>query len=556
MNQPVAGPDELLFLPLGGTGEVGMNVYLYGHADAWLMVDFGLTFADDRHPGVDLIMPDVSFIAAQKNRLQGLVITHAHEDHLGAVPYLWPRLGCPIYATPFACAVLRRKLLEFDMLADVPLVELPVGSQFTVAPFDLEFITVTHSVPEANALLIRTSAGTVVHSGDWKLDHHPLIGAQFDQERMARLGDEQVLALVGDSTNAMVPGHSGSELDVRNSLMELMGTLNNRVAVTCFATNVARVKSVVEVAKAHGRKCALVGRSMHNIVQAARETGYLHDLPPVVSEEEAAKLPRDKVVYLVTGSQGEARSALARISRNEHPQIELERDDAVIFSSRVIPGNEKPIHAVQNQLMQLGVDVLTEGDHFVHVSGHACQQELEQLYQWVRPRIAIPMHGEPRHLMAHARLAERCQVPQTLVPRDGQCIRLAPNGATVIAEVPVGRLALDGETLVPVEHGPVRERRKLAFQGAAVLTLVLDGDGRFEGDPLLTVHGLLTEDDFGEEIAERVLDSVTASVDKLKLRDRRNDAIVRETARLAVRRTLHRFTGRKPMTEVHLVRLG
>ncbi len=547
--------DELLFVPLGGTGEVGMNAYLYGHAGAWLLVDFGLGFADERQPGVDLLLPDPAFLVERADKLVGLVVTHAHEDHLGAVPYLWERLRCPIYATAFACAVLRRKLAEAGLLDEVELVEVPLGGEVELGPFAIEFITVTHSIPEPNLLLIRTGVGRFVHTGDWKLDPDPMVGADYDRRRLTRLADEDILAVIGDSTNALVPGHSGSEASVRESLTELVRTLDNRVAVTCFATNVARVETVAHVAEATGRRLALVGRSMNTIVRAAQEAGYLQDLPPLIDEREIGYLPREEVMLLVTGSQGESRAALARIARDEHPEVALERDDAVIFSSRIIPGNEKAIHTVQNLLLHRGIQVLTEEDHFVHVSGHPCREELEQLYHWTRPQIAVPMHGEPRHLLAHAELARACQVPRTLVPEDGQVIRLAPDGPQVVANVPVGRLAVDGEHIVPSDRGAVRERRKLGFEGVAVLTLVVDVDGAVAAEPLLTTYGVVPGGEVGARIADSVLDAVERAVSKIPRRERRNDDGLRETARVAVRRALQQATGHKPLTDVHLVRL-
>jgi len=548
--------DDLYFLPLGGTGEVGLNSYLYGHAGSWLLVDFGISFADERQPGVDILLPDPSFIAERREQLAGIVVTHAHEDHLGALPYLWDRLRAPIYTTPFTAAVLRRKFAEFGLTESVELIELPQGARFEVGPFDLEFITVTHSVPEANMLVLRTEAGTTLHSGDWKLDAEPLVGASYNRERLAQLADEDVRALVGDSTNALTPGHSGSEAAVRESLVNLIDGLMQRVAVTCFATNVARLDTVARAAEACGRRLALVGRAMNTIVRAAQDVGYLQDLPPLVDEREIESVPRDQLLLLITGSQGEARSALSRIAHDTHPVAELDSGDAVIFSSRMIPGNEKAIHGVQNQLLLNGIDVLTEEDHFVHVSGHPCQDELRQLYDWVRPQVAVPMHGEPRHLLAHERLARACRVPETCVPADGRCLRLAPGPSEVVGEVPVGRIAVDGELLNPTDRGPVRERRKLAFQGAAVLTLTVDPDGHIEGDPQLSVYGLVPDSEEGAEMADTVLNAVERAVERLPRRDRAKDGSVRETARLAVRRTLNRITGRKPLADVHLVRLG
>jgi ribonuclease J len=551
------GADEIRFVPLGGTNEVGMNAYLYGHDGQWLMTDLGIGFADERQPGVDILVPDVRFIAQQRDRLAGIVVTHAHEDHLGAIPYLWRELECPVYATPFACAVLKHKFGEFGLSDDVPLIEIPLGGQFSVGPFDLEFITITHSIPEPNVLRIATPAGTVLHTGDWKLDPDPLVGPDYDRQRLAHLAEEDILALVGDSTNALVPGHSGSEADVRGRLKDLVSNLKNRVAMTCFATNVARVETAARVAEANGRRLCVVGRAMKTMMSAAQACGYLRDMPPLLDERAIAELPRDEVMLLVTGSQGEARAALARIARDEHSEIDLTEGDAVIFSSRVIPGNEKAIHEVQNNLLHKGVEVLTEDDHFVHVSGHPCREELEQMYQWVTPRIAIPMHGEQRHLLAHAAIARRCQVPQVRVAEDGHCLRIHRHeGASLIGHVPIGKLAVDGGQLLPLDRGPVRERKKLSFEGAAVLTLVVDANGDMADEPQLTALGLLPPGEAGDELVDTVIDTVERAIQKIPRRDRHSDDAVAETARVAVRRTFQHNTGRRPMTTVHLVRVG
>ncbi|HLB80253.1 MAG TPA: ribonuclease J, partial [Dongiaceae bacterium] len=397
------GADELLFLPLGGTGEIGMNLNLYGHAGKWLMIDLGITFGDDTTPGIEVIMPDPGFIAERRADLAGLVLTHAHEDHIGAVPYLWPRLRCPIFATPFTAALLRRKLRDAGLQDQAPITEVPMSGRFAVGPFELELITLTHSIPEPNAVVVRTPLGTVLHTGDWKLDPEPLVGPLADEVALRRLGEEGVLAMVCDSTNALVAGESGSEAAVRESLGRLVGRLTQRVAIACFASNVARLETGAWVAAAHDRHAGLVGRSLWRIDAAARETGYFADLPPFVREHDVAYLPREKVLMLCTGSQGEPRSALARIARGDHPGVTLEPGDAAIFSSRIIPGNERAIGRLQNDLARMGVEVVTERDHFVHVSGHPAQGELAAMYQWVRPRVAVPVHGEARHLRAHAR---------------------------------------------------------------------------------------------------------------------------------------------------------
>ncbi len=548
------GSDELLFLPLGGAGEIGMNLTLYGHAGKWLMVDLGVTFGDERTPGIEVIMPDPRFIAERRADLVGLVLTHGHEDHLGAVPYLWPCLQCPIWATRFTAAVLRRKLHEAGLADRVPIIEVPMSGRFQAGPFVIELVTLTHSIPEPNALVIRTAAGTVLHSGDWKFDPDPLIGPTADFEALRRLEGEGVLALVCDSTNALVAGQSGSEAAVREELIRLFGRYDRRIAVACFASNVARLESVVHAALAHDRQVALVGRSMRRIVEAALETGYLSGLPPFVSEHDAGYLPREKVALLCTGSQGEPRSALARIARNDHPQVTLEPGDAVIFSSRVIPGNEKAIGALQNDLSRLGIEVVTAAEEAVHVSGHPARDELAHMYQLVRPRIAIPVHGERRHLDAHARLALECQVPQALAAENGRIIRLAPGPAEIAGEVEFGRLGLDGSALVPLGGALIKQRHRIGASGSAVATLVLGRDGRLLAEPQVTLHGLVDPELDGAALADAA-SAVRSAIEALKPGQRADDAAVKEAARLAVRRYIHGERGKKPLTDVHLVRV-
>ncbi|MGD9744494.1 MAG: ribonuclease J [Dongiaceae bacterium] len=547
--------DELLFLALGGAGEIGMNLNLYGHAGRWLMVDLGVTFGDDSTPGIDLIMPDISFIEQERAKLAGLVLTHAHEDHIGAMPWLWPRLRCPIYATPFTAAVLRRKMTESDFEGELPLTEIPMSGRFRIPPFELELITLTHSIPEPNAVVIRTGAGTVLHTGDWKLDPEPLVGPVADEAALRRLGEEGVLAMVCDSTNALVPGESGSEATVRDSLDVLIGRAKQRIAVACFSSNVARLESVAKAAAKHDRQVALVGRSLWRINQAARETGYLSDVPDFVSEHDADFLPRDKLVLLCTGSQGEPRSALARIARNEHPAVQLEPGDTVIFSSRVIPGNERDIGRLQNELARLGVEIVTERDHDVHVSGHPAQDELAQMYQWVRPRIAVPVHGEARHMMAHARLAEACQVPQAIVPANGAVIRLAPGPAERIAEVPSGRYGLDGSTLIPLHGETIRFRHRMLHNGAAVAMLLLTGKGKLAAEPEIAIQGLGEPEEI-EAARTAAAAAVRAALEKLPAESRRSEDAIKEAARIAVRRSLHARYGKKPLTEVRILRLS
>lgn len=530
-----------------------MNLNLYGHAGKWLMVDLGVTFRDDRTPGIDVIMPDTSYIEARRSDLVGLVLTHGHEDHIGAVPYLWPRLRCPIYATPFTATLVRRKLQEVGESDRAEIIEVPMSGRFSVAPFELELITLTHSIPEPNAVVIRTPAGTLLHTGDWKLDPEPLIGPVADEAALRRLGEEGILAMICDSTNALVPGQSGSEATVRDSLGDLVGRLSGRIAVACFASNVARLESITRIALAHDRQVALVGRSLWRIAEAARQNGYLGDLPPFVSEHDIGYLPRDKALMICTGSQGEPRSALARIAREEHPNVALESGDTVIFSSRIIPGNERAIGDLQNQLVRLGVDIVTERDHMVHVSGHPARDELVSMYQWVRPKVAIPVHGEARHLAAHARLAERCQVSQALVIENGSLVRLAPGPAEVIDNVPSGRVGLDGKALIRLDGTVMRTRHRTVWNGAAVATLVLDKSGRLRATPQITVHGLL-DPELDADVLDDLSESVLAAVNALPPGDR-DDETVREAARLAIRRSLHASRGKKPVTDVHVVRI-
>jgi ribonuclease J len=550
----LAPQDELVFLPLGGAGEIGMNLNLYGCKGRWLMVDLGVSFGDDTQPTIDVIMPDPTFIAERRDALAALVLTHAHEDHLGAVAHLWPRLRCPVYATPFAAAMLHGKLVEAGLQNQVSVTVVPLSARFQIGPFNIELITLTHSIPEPNALAIRTPYGTILHTGDWKFDPDPLVGAKSDTARLAEIGDEGVLALVGDSTNVFNPGTSGSEADVRVSLTKLFGQYDKRIAVACFATNVARLESIAVAAAANDRHVALVGRSLKKVDEAARANGYLKLLAPFISDTDAGFLPKDKVLYICTGSQGEPRAALARIAGNAHQQVVLEQGDVCIFSSRIIPGNERKIFDLQNRIAKLGVEIVTERDHFVHVSGHPARDELAEMYRLVRPRIAIPVHGEYRHLMAHAELAESCQVPLAIVNENGGMVRLGPGEPGIIDHVRSGRLALDGPRLVALESEILRERKKTMFSGSAVVTLVLDKAGKRLGEPQVSAQGVLSSEHEAEE-HDAVVDAVRMAIDEMPAKARKDDFAVKEAARLAVRRALRDTHGKKPMTDVHLVRI-
>ena len=546
--------NALYFVPLGGAGEIGMNLNLYGYGGEWLILDCGVTFGDDSQPGLEVVMPDPGFIVERRDQLLGIVATHAHEDHIGAIPYLWSQLRCPVWATPFTASLLRAKLAETGFADQVKINVVPISGRFTIGSFDLELITLTHSIPEPNAVALRTPVGTVLHTGDWKFDPDPLIGPTADEAALRKLGDEGVLALIGDSTNALRPGTSGSEADLRRSLIDLIGRYDARVAVACFASNVARLETIARAAAIHGRDVALVGRSLWRIDKAARENGYLADLPRFLTEDEVGYIPRDRVLLICTGSQGEPRSALSRIARDDHPHVVLETGDAVIFSSRIIPGNEKAINRLQNALVRLGVEIVTEEDHFVHVSGHPARDELVRMYQMVRPQIAIPVHGEARHLIAHAELAGKCQVPQPLVIQNGDMVRLAGNRAAVVDEVPVGRLASDGKGLLPLDGTTLKDRRRVTFNGTAVATLVLDRQGRTMTPPKISLIGVV-EPAVADTAMPALRNALERAVDELPAGPRRDDEAVRDAVRRTLRRVLNERFGKRPIVEIHLVRI-
>ncbi|HIM43177.1 MAG TPA: ribonuclease J [Rhodospirillales bacterium] len=549
---------ELVFLALGGAGEIGMNLNLYGLGPAgketWVMIDLGITFGGGQVPGVDVILPDPGFIVEHRDRLAGLVLTHAHEDHLGAVPYLWQRLQCPVYATPFTISILKRKLAETDFADQVEIIEVPLGGRFTVGPFDMELITLTHSIPEPNAIAIRTPVGTVLHTGDWKFDPDPVVGDAADVEALKRLGDEGVLALVCDSTNVFTPGESGSEAELLKSLSELIADAEGRVAVACFASNVARLETIAKAARANGRDVVLAGRSLVRINDAARENGYLADVPAFLEEEDAGHLPEDKAVIVCTGSQGEPRAALSRIANDDHPNVTLGEGDLVIFSSRIIPGNEASIGRLHNQLVRRGIRVVSTTDHFVHVSGHPARDELTRMYQLSRPKLAVPVHGELRHLREHARLALECQVPMAIAAENGAMIRLGPGKPQITGTVPVGRLAADGNHLVPMDGELIRSRIRTVYNGAAVVTLVLNGFGKLAAEPELSAIALLESGD--DPITDEAKEAARAAVEGLKAKQRGDDETVREAVRIAVRRSFRKSLDKNPVITVHLFRVG
>ncbi len=553
----MAGP-ELLFAPLGGTGEIGMNLSIYGVGDgrrrSWLIVDCGVSFAAEEHlPGVDLILPDIRFLIKERRNIVGLVLTHAHEDHMGALIDLWPRLNVPLYATPFAAALFEARRLSEPGAPKIPVNVVPLGGRVSLGPFTIDFINVAHSIPESNALAIRTPLGIVVHTGDWKIDSTPLLGAPTDQGRLTALGDEGVLALVGDSTNAVRDGRSPSEAEVAKTLAELIRTAPARVAVTTFASHVGRIRAVADAARAAEREVVLVGRAMERVVQVARETGYLDGVQDFRQAESYGYLPPDKVLALCTGSQGEPRAALARIAQDEHPEVTLTRGDRVIFSARTIPGNEIAVSRVINGLVTQGVEVITDRDHLVHVSGHPRRAELLDMIGWVRPKILIPAHGEALHLAEHAKLARGAGVPQVLVCRNGDLVQLAPGPAAIVDEVPSGRLYKDGSLLIDAESRTVAARRRLSFAGIVSVALAVSEAGALVADPEIELVGVPETDAGGRSMTEIAREAVEEAFATLPKPRRRDPDEIAEAIRRAVRSAIAERWNKKPICHVHVL---
>ncbi|MDX2289346.1 MAG: ribonuclease J [Hyphomicrobiaceae bacterium] len=547
--------DELVMVALGGLGEIGMNAYLYGYGPAkgrqWLMVDLGITFPHDSEPGVDVILPDIRFIAEQRANLQGLVITHAHEDHIGAVLELYPQLRVPVYGTPFTLGMLKAKLGEFGGKVKPDLREVPLGSRFKAGVFDVELVDMAHSIPEVSGLAIRTPAGLVLHTSDWKLDPEPVVGRKTDEAKLAALGAEGIRAVICDSTNAIREGISPSESDVARSLAEIIKAAPYRVAVTTFASNVGRVKAVAEAARAAGRHLVVAGRALHRIIEVAIDTGYLPKDFKYLDQEEFSYLERREIVLLCTGSQGEPRAAIARISENEHPDIKLAKGDLVVFSSRSIPGNEKVVGQIQNNLARLGCDVLTDGEALVHVTGHPRRGELRRLYDLTKPALVVPMHGEPRHLRENAKIAEACGVKEVIIAEDGAIVRLAPGKARIIDEAPVGRIYRDGRLMVPsTDDGPVRQRRKLSAVGIAVVSVAVSRKGDLIGEAEVVMDGIpaLTAD--GDQMSDVILDAIEGTFESIPPGRRKDIAMVTEAVRRAVRSAIGDEWGKKPIVKV------
>jgi ribonuclease J len=550
--------NELVFAALGGIGEIGMNLSIYGFGDErrrqWIIVDCGVSFASEEHlPGVDFILPDIRYLIEERSNILALVLTHGHEDHMGALIDLWPRLKVPIYATPFTAALFEARRASEPGAPKIPIQVVPLGGHLQIGCFALDFINVAHSIPESNALAIRSPAGTVLHTGDWKIDPTPLIGGPTNVAKLTALGEAGVLALVGDSTNAVRDGRSPSEADVAKTLSELIRTAPRRVAVTTFASHVGRLRAVADAARAAEREVVVVGRAMERVVQVARETGYLDGVQEFRGIESYSYLPPEKVVALCTGSQGEPRAALARIAEEEHPDVALSRGDRVIFSARPIPGNEKAIARVMNGLVEQGIEVITDRTHLVHVSGHPRRDELRDMIGWVRPKILIPAHGEALHLAEHAALAHRAGVPQVLLCRNGDLVRLAPGNAEIIDQLPSGRLYKDGSLVIEAEARTIGARRRLSFCGIVSVAIAMTEKGALAGYPEVELIGLPETDAGGTALADVARRAIEEGFEALPKPRRRDPDEVAESLRRAVRAAITERWGKKPICHVHVI---
>ncbi|PYE86319.1 ribonuclease J [Phyllobacterium leguminum] len=556
---PQPKPAQFVFLPLGGVGEIGMNLALYGYGPEnnreWIVVDMGVSFAGPELPGADLILPDIRFLEAERRNLRGIIITHAHEDHYGALLDLWPRLKVPVYASPFTAGLLEAKRHAEHNAPEIPVTLYRVGETFSVGPFQIEAIPVTHSIPEPASLAITTPLGTVIHTGDWKADPEPSLGPLLDEDRFRALGDEGVLALVCDSTNAMREGDSPSERQVGESLRELIENARGRVAITSFASNVGRIRSIAEAARDAGRQVLVLGRSMKRAIEVASELGYMDGLPPFLSEEDYGYIPRENVVLILTGSQGESRAALAKLARDEMRSVALSAGDTVIYSSRAIPGNEKAINETKNLLIEQGIKIITDGDALVHVSGHPRRNELKRMYAWVRPRILVPVHGEAAHLVAHGSLGAMEGIPEVAQVRNGHVLRLAPGPAEIIGEAPFGRVFKDGKLIGDEEEVGIAERRKLSFAGHVGVSVLIDGNYNIIGDPDLVLLGLPEEDATGDLLEDILFDAIVSAIESIPRARRKDLEMLREATRRAVRAAANEAWGKKPIVTVFLTKV-
>ena len=550
--------EELIFCPLGGSGEIGMNMnlYAYGKEDdqKWIIVDMGVTFADDTIPGVDLIMPDPGFIIDKKDDLLGIVLTHAHEDHIGAVAHIWPELKCKLFATPFTAALLTEKFKEKKLDISPFLKIVPLNSQIKLGDFEIDFVTLTHSILEPNCLSIKTPLGTILHTGDWKIDPNPLIGNKIDEEKLKKIGDSGVSAMICDSTNIFSPGRAGSESDVRDSLLRIMELKTKRILVTSFASNVARMETIFYCAKKTGRSICLVGRSMHRIFKAAKKCGYLKGLIKPLEPRAAKKISKDKILYLATGSQGEPMGAMNRIVNGSHPEVFLEKGDCVIFSSKIIPGNEKKLYNLQNQIVRNNIEIISEENAFVHVSGHPNRDDLKDMYKWVKPKSVIPVHGEHRHMQEHVNFAKEMQVPQTLLIENGDIIKLLPgNAPQIVDKAPSGRVYLDGSINVETDSQSIKDRKNLSVNGYLEITLLVSNNGKIK-KPIISFRGI-PENQNNEPFIFDMEDEIFSICKTFSMENKNQQKNLIETIKQNCRRIVREKTGKKPFTNINIARI-
>ena len=550
--------ENLLFCPLGGSGEIGMNMNLYAYGtdenQKWIIVDMGVTFADDSIPGIDLIYPDAGFIIEKKDELLGIVLTHAHEDHIGSISHIWPKLKCKIYATPFTAVLIQEKFKEkkIDITNYLKIVEL--NSQIKLGPFEIDFVTLTHSILEPNGLSISTPEGVILHTGDWKVDPNPLIGNKVDEKKLRSIGDKGVIAMICDSTNVFSPGRAGSEKDVRESLLKIISSQKKRVLVTSFASNVARMESIFYIAKQTKRNISLVGRSMNRIYKAAKQCGYLKDVIEPVDPREANKISKDRIIFLCTGSQGEPMGALNRIANDVHPDVNIESGDTVIFSSKIIPGNEKKLYALQNSIVKKDIEVITEENAFVHVSGHANREDLKDMYQWVKPKCVIPVHGEHRHMKEHINFAKDMQIPFNLKVENGNIIKISKDKKPeIVDQAPTGKIYLDGNVAVSLDSPSIKERKNISVNGLLEITLIISSNGKVK-KPIVSFRGI-PEEEVSETFKFDLEDEITKTCKSFAINNFKQEKNLIDTIKQNCRKIVREKTGKKPFTNVNIARV-
>ena len=551
--------NELIFCPLGGSGEIGMNMNLYGYGEKnnhqWIIIDIGVGFVDDSVPGVDLMVPDPDFILQRKDDLLGILLTHAHEDHIGAIALLWPSLECPIYATPFTATLIKEKFREKKINIGSHLKIIELNGNVKIGPFDINYVTLTHSILEPNALQIKTPHGTLLHTGDWKCDTDPLIGKQMDEIKLKEIGKQGVLAMICDSTNIFTEGRSGSEKDVRESMLTVFENIKKKIVVTTFASNVARMETVFKCAEKVGRHLSLVGRSMHRIYNTARECGYLQNIKPPLDPRDAKKIPRDKIVYLCTGSQGEPLGAMNRIVNQEHPDVYLDEGDTVIFSSRIIPGNEKKLFKIHNQLVKNNINVISEENAFIHVSGHPGRDEMRDMYDWIKPKISIPVHGEHRHMKEHYDFATSLGVPQPMLIENGDMIRIAPGEPKIIDKVHSGKLYVDGNRVIDDQSRFLKDRKNIAHNGLMDVTLIISKKGNLDRNPIINIRGLPLNDDELDECFYEMEDEILKTSKAYSLNNKKHEKNLIDALKSNLKKIIYSKTRKRPYTNITLIRV-